>query len=110
MELHEVQEDAATLPFWVADEGEGLQDSMGLFNRDADAVLRAVPLGPLRKNLADTVEALQSIFAEVSDRAGTLPLAEAQLSLQVTASGGIQLVGTSQLQAGRGLTLTFRRP
>ncbi|MQY14494.1 hypothetical protein SRB5_46620 [Streptomyces sp. RB5] len=109
MDLQEVHEDT-TLSFWVADEGDDPQDTMGIFSRDSDAVLRSVPLGPLRKNLADTVEALQTIFAEVSQRSGTLPLAEAQLSFQVTASGGVQLIGTSQVQTGRGLTLTFRRP
>ncbi|MEU2771462.1 hypothetical protein ABZ646_00705 [Streptomyces sp. NPDC007162] len=85
-------------------------DSMGLFSRDGDAVLRAVPLGPLRKNLADAVDALQEIFQSVADRGGPLPLAEAQLSFQVTASGGVQFVGSGQMQNARSLTLTFKRP
>ncbi|WP_327429692.1 Pepco domain-containing protein [Streptomyces sp. NBC_01236] len=104
-----------TLPFWVSvteDGGEGTDgsDSMGLFGRDSEAVLRSVPLGPLRKNLAATVDALQQLFADASARGGTLPLAEAQLSFQVTASGGIQLIGTGQVQGTRGLTLVFKRP
>ncbi|MDO0934096.1 hypothetical protein QQY66_21260 [Streptomyces sp. DG2A-72] len=107
--------DGLTLPFWVTATEEDVaaagpgSDTMGLFSPSGDAVLRAVPLGPLRKNLADTVDALQRIFQEVSDRGGALPLAEAQLSFQVTASGGIQLMGTGQLQGTRGLTLTFKR-
>ncbi|MEU1020324.1 hypothetical protein [Streptomyces sp. NPDC005898] len=102
-----------SLPFWVAatDEDDPADaDSMGLFGRDGDAVLRSVPLGPLRKNLAETVDALQQVFADISARQGTLPLAEAQLSFQVTASGAIQLIGTGQVQGTRGLTLTFKRP
>ncbi|MFC5214497.1 hypothetical protein [Streptomyces coerulescens] len=100
-----------TLPFWVTVTDDGADDSMGLFNsRDGEAVLRAVPLGPLRKNLADTVDALQQLFADAAARGGTLPLAEAQLSFQVTAGGGVQLVGTGQVQGTRGLTLVFKRP
>ncbi|KUL27213.1 Pepco domain-containing protein [Streptomyces regalis] len=110
--------DGQTLPFWVVATEEDIalaaqnSDTMGsLFSRDGDAVLRAVPLGPLRKNLADAVDALQQIFQEVADRGGPLPLAEAQLSFQVTASGGIQFVGSGgQMQGSRSLTLTFKRP
>ncbi|MBI0295976.1 hypothetical protein JBE04_16245 [Streptomyces sp. PRKS01-29] len=53
---------------------------------------------------------IEQVFADVAERGGTLPLAEAQLSFQVTASGGVQLIGTGQIQGTRGLTLTFKRP
>ncbi|KUN03915.1 hypothetical protein AQI95_20945 [Streptomyces yokosukanensis] len=101
-----------TLPFWVTleEDDSRADDTMGVFGRDPEAVLRSVPLGPLRKNLTETVDALQQIFADVAARGGALPLAEAQLSFQVTASGGVQLLGTGQIQNGRGLTLTFKRP
>ncbi|WP_055569634.1 Pepco domain-containing protein [Streptomyces atriruber] len=104
-----------SLAFWVeatdedTDLGPG-SDSKGLFSRDGESVLRSVPLGPLRKNLAETVEALQQVFKEVADRDDTLAFAEAQLSFQVTASGSIQLIGSGQVQGTRGLTLTFKRP
>ncbi|WNI16012.1 Pepco domain-containing protein [Actinacidiphila sp. ITFR-21] len=98
-----------SLPFWVTeDDGPDGDGTMGLFG--GDAVLRAVPLGPLRRNLAATVDALQAVFADVAARGGTLPLAEAQLSFEVTASGGVQLIGTGQIQGTRALTLTFKRP
>ncbi|MHC3469159.1 Pepco domain-containing protein [Streptomyces sp. 7R007] len=109
-------EDGRTLDFWVTATEEDIalaarqSDTMGLFSRDGDAVLRAVPLGPLRRNLAEAVDALQQVFQEVADRGGPLPLAEAQLSFQVTAGGGIQFVGSGQMQNGRSLTLTFKRP
>ncbi|MEV7190813.1 hypothetical protein AB0N81_03260 [Streptomyces sp. NPDC093510] len=101
-----------SLAFWVeaTDEDDPGSDSKGLFGRDGEAVLRPVPLGPLRKNLAATVDALQQVFKEVADRDDTLAFAEAQLSFQVTASGSIQLIGTGQVQGTRGLTLTFKRP
>ncbi|MEU6071043.1 hypothetical protein ABZ864_43020 [Streptomyces sp. NPDC047082] len=109
-DMNEAEAIEPSLPFWVTVTEED-DDSMSLFgNRNGEPALRSVPLGPLRKNLAETVDALQQLFADAAARGGTLPLAEAQLSLQVTASGGIQLIGTGQVQGTRGLTLVFKRP
>ncbi|MDH6222945.1 hypothetical protein M2283_010297 [Streptomyces pseudovenezuelae] len=100
-----------TLPFWVSfdEEAEEYGDSMGLFGNRQEALLRGVPLGVLRKNLADAVDALQQVFADVAARGGQLPLREAQLSFQVTAGGGVQFVGTAQMQGSRGIVLVFRQ-
>ncbi|KPI09972.1 hypothetical protein OK074_9103 [Actinobacteria bacterium OK074] len=118
-----------SLPFWVTtvtteteetDDGDGA-DTKSLFGRAGNStgsstgtspapVLRSVPLGPLRKNLAETVDALQQVFADAAARDNVLQLAEAHLSFQVTATGGVQLIGTGQLTSGRGLTLVFKRP
>lgn len=100
-----------TLPFWVSfdEDAEEYEDSMGLFGNRQEAVLRGVPLGVLRKNLADAVDALQQVFADVAARGGALPLREAQLSFQVTAGGGVQFVGTAQMQSSRGIVLVFRQ-
>ncbi|WP_329133606.1 hypothetical protein OG552_16445 [Streptomyces sp. NBC_01476] len=108
---NEVGADSTSLPFWVAvsDDDTEPGETMGIFGRSGEAALRAVPLGPLRKNLTETVDALQELFADVAAREGILPLAEAQLTFQVTASGGVQLIGTGQIQSGRGLVLTFKR-
>ncbi|MEU4041674.1 hypothetical protein ACK389_13035 [Streptomyces antibioticus] len=110
------------LPFWVSydaeDEAEeaggggagGGGDSMGLFGSgDAETRLRNVPLGPLRKNLAEAVDALQEVFAEAAARGGPLPLREAHLSFQVTASGGVQFIGSAQVQRGNGIVLVFKQ-
>jgi hypothetical protein len=101
----EPAESPAAVDIWVADPSEG--DAMGLLG--GDPVLRSVPLGPLRNNLAATVEALQRVFGDVAALDGALCLSEAQLSFEITATGGVQLIGTGQLQGSRGLTLTFRR-
>jgi len=100
------------LPFWVSydDQAEDESDSMGLFGGgDSEARLRSVPLGPLRKNLAEAVDALQQVFTEAAARGGPLPLREAHLSFQVTASGGVQFVGTAQAQRSHGIMLVFKQ-
>ncbi|MET9118916.1 hypothetical protein ABZX38_32615 [Streptomyces longwoodensis] len=104
--------DITALPFWVAydenDADEG--DSMSLFGGSGgEPRLRSVPLGPLRKNLAEAVDALQQVFAEAAARAGALPLREAHLSFQVTASGGVQFIGGAQVQRGHGIVLVFKQ-
>ncbi|AUA13030.1 hypothetical protein GTZ89_30495 [Streptomyces sp. SID8382] len=108
MDDNAVHLDDQALPFWVEVTEDGDDDSMCILG-GGNPELRMVPLGTLRKNLAATVDALQQVFADVAARGGTLPLAEAQLSFQVTASGGVQLIGTGQVQGTRGLTLTFKR-
>ncbi|MGX1546834.1 Pepco domain-containing protein [Streptomyces adustus] len=104
--------DVQTLPFWVShEERQGDEgDSMGIFGGGEDEVrLKNVPLGPLRKNLADAIDALQQVFTEAAARGGPLPLREAHLSFQVTASGGVQFIGTAQAQRSHGITLVFKQ-
>ncbi|WP_353944183.1 hypothetical protein ABII15_22895 [Streptomyces sp. HUAS MG91] len=106
------------LPFWVSHDDRADSDrefdddgdTMGLFrDDDPDVRLRNVPLGPLRKNLAAAVDALQEVFAEAAARGGPLPLREAHLSFSVTASGGVQFIGSAQIQRGHGITLVFKQ-
>ncbi|MEV4561500.1 hypothetical protein AB0K51_31580 [Kitasatospora sp. NPDC049285] len=102
-----------SLVFWVTDgeepDGEGGAETMGVFGRGREAVLRRVPLGPLRRNLDETVGALQELFERIAEKGGPLPLKEVQLSFEVSAAGGIQLVGTGQVQGTRGITFVFGR-
>ncbi|MEU7580156.1 hypothetical protein AB0B50_21465 [Streptomyces sp. NPDC041068] len=108
-----VPSDEPALPFWVSydEDLEGEDDSMGLFGGggDGEARLRNVPLGPLRKNLAEAVDALQELFTEAAARGGPLPLREAHLTCQVTASGGVQFIGSAQAQSSRGIVLVFKQ-
>ncbi|MFJ3788477.1 hypothetical protein [Kitasatospora sp. NPDC090091] len=97
-----------SLDFWVTEDEEEDGETMGVFGRDREAVLRKVPLGVLRKNLTETVDALQALFAQIAEREGPM-LKEVQLSFQVSASGGVQLVGSSQIQGTRGITFVFGR-
>ncbi|MFI6007784.1 hypothetical protein ACIBAG_02980 [Streptomyces sp. NPDC051243] len=101
------------MPFWVSydEELRDDDDSMGLFGSGGndEVRLRNVPLGPLRRNLAEAVDALQQLFSEAAARGGPLPLREAHLSFQVTASGGVQFIGTAQAQSSRGIVLVFKQ-
>lgn len=99
-----------SLPFIVAlDAGDGADsDTMGLFRRgEAELAVRHVPLAALRENLKNTMALLGGLIEEAIATGGTLPLREVQLSFEVSASGGINLVGTAQVGGKGAITLTF---
>ena len=100
-----------TLSFLVAEEQSDDQDSMGgLFRRgDVDVVVRNIPVEALRENLRATVDALHSLFDELTSDSHTVQLREAQVGFEVSASGGIQLIGTAEVGAKGAITLVFRR-
>ncbi|MFE4665490.1 hypothetical protein ACFRI7_06150 [Streptomyces sp. NPDC056716] len=84
---------------------------MGIFGRrgeDAPASVRRIPTAVLRENLQRTVDALQVVLADIRVPEGGMPLQQAQVSFEITASGGITVVGTSaQVGAKGAITLTF---
>ncbi|MEU1277289.1 hypothetical protein [Streptomyces sp. NPDC005805] len=111
-----------TLPFLVSieepDEAEadGLAGDKGIFGRRGSndgegsgaASVRNVPVAVLRENLQRAVDGLQQVIGTITVPEGGMALREAQISFEVTASGGIALVGTSaQVGAKGAITLTF---
>ncbi|MFF1794526.1 hypothetical protein ACFVXQ_09915, partial [Kitasatospora sp. NPDC058263] len=82
----------------------------GIFGRGggAEGSVRSIPVAVLRENLQRTVDGLQAVLGELRVPDGGMLLKQAQVSFEVTASGGITLVGTSAQVAAKGaITLTF---
>ncbi|MGW0807164.1 Pepco domain-containing protein [Nonomuraea sp. NPDC002799] len=102
-----------SLPFLVSDEeGDSRNErEMGIFNRGEGTLsVRLIPVAVLQENLRRTIGNLRELFDEVASAGGSLPLKEAQITFEVTASGGITLIGASAQTAGKGaITLTFGR-
>lgn len=100
-----------TLPFLVtADDPDDVDVMGGMFRRaNADVVVREIPIGPLRASIRATVQAVRSLFDDVDDMQGPVRLREAQVGLEVSASGGVNLIGTAQVGATGAITLVFRR-
>lgn len=107
--MSELIPEASFLPFLVLEEEPDEQDSMGLFRGDAAVVLRKIPLDTLRASLKPVVATLSALFDELADGSPGVQLREAQVGVQVSASGGVQLIGTTQLGATGVLTLIFRK-
>ncbi|MDV9177329.1 hypothetical protein R6V09_45285 [Streptomyces sp. W16] len=93
------------------DDAEGRSDSgdMGIFRRRSeDASVRRIPTAVLRENLQHTVRALQQVLTDLRVPDGGMPLQQAQVSFEITATGGITIVGTTaQVGAKGAITLTF---
>ncbi|MEU6099946.1 Pepco domain-containing protein [Streptomyces flaveolus] len=77
--------------------------------RTANGEVAAVPVRveQLRANLESTVDALREVFGRISDAGGRFPLREVQVSFEVSAKGGIRLIGTSEVEGKGGITMVF---
>ena len=98
------------LPFLVVDDGGRGEDTMGLFGRgDAPVRLREIPAHILQESLKRTISALSSVLGEVGEESAGMPLREVQIGVEVSASGGVQLIGTAQAGTTGAITLIFRK-
>jgi hypothetical protein len=95
-----------TLPFLVTLDDPESGGDKGIFSK-SESKVRNIPVDMLRENLAKTVGHLRDIFDDISSDVGKLPLKSAQITFEVTATGGITLVGTAQVSGKGAITLTF---
>jgi hypothetical protein len=99
-----------TIPFLVTLPSQTEEDDeMGIFGRfvpEAPIISRAIPTDVLKQNLVgvsrSVVEILEGIRA-----VGQFKLKQVTLQVEVSADGGINLVGTAKLGGKGAITLTF---
>jgi hypothetical protein len=98
------------LPFVVAADGAEDEDTLGLFpHGEGKYLLREIPAEIFKASLTRTISMLSSVLSQVADDALGMPLQEVQIGVEVTGSGGIQLIGTAQAGTTGAITLVFRR-
>jgi hypothetical protein len=103
----------ATLDFIVAVD-EDIADergTMGIFRRSPGEVeLRSVsvPVHRLRESLVRACKTLVDVLEDVSHATTGMKLREAQVHFEVSASGGVQFVGTAEVKGTGAITLVFR--
>ncbi|MBM7437131.1 hypothetical protein [Streptomyces sp. HB132] len=94
-----------------ADAGEGYGGgTKGLRRRGrggADLEVANVPADRLRDNLERTVASLRGMFDTIAQEQSAFPLKEVQVSFEISAKGGIRLIGTSEVEGKGGITLVF---
>lgn len=99
---------SAALPFLVADDPVDHDDTMGVFRRgEREVTLRPIPVDVLRQNLTAAVAGLRAAFDEVAQDTGKLRLREVQVGFEITASGGVNFIGTAEMSTKGAITLTF---
>ncbi|MFI0352285.1 hypothetical protein [Actinomadura sp. 9N407] len=82
--------------------------TMGLFTgADGQILLRNIPLDVLRENLRRTTDALRAVLGDLAGPAEGFRLREAQIGVEVSVEGGIQLIGTAKTGAKANIILVF---
>lgn len=76
----------------------------------ADKVLRrAVDVDTLKASLGDLASKLGQVIESVAARGGGLSLDSVEVGVEITAEGGVALVGSMKAGATASITLTFSR-
>jgi len=94
-----------TIPFLVSlpDEDERVK---GIFSVESDIVVRDLPTERLRENLNKVCQGVASMVNDVG-KVGSFQLKQITVQVEVTAEGGVELIGTAKLGGKGAITLTF---
>jgi hypothetical protein len=92
---------------WAPADGE-----KAVFGRARDAVAQVSSVGAaqLAANMARLCRQVGAVFAEASAAAQELELTSVEVTVEVTASGELRLVGAVSSQIKGGLKLVFTKP
>jgi hypothetical protein len=98
------------LPVIVSVSPGGEANTKGLLDRLSAAVdavaLRPIPVEKIAANLKQFCSAMNAVLLDVKS-VGGFRLSEITLQVEITAEGGIALVGTGKAGASGAITLTF---
>ncbi|UUN28692.1 hypothetical protein [Streptomyces sp. FIT100] len=86
--------------------GGGLTKGFRRPGRDTIASV-TVATDHVARNVESAVAAVRQIFERVAHADSAFPLREVQVSFEISAKGGFQLVGTSEVQGKGAITLVF---
>ena len=103
--------DVETIPVLVIVHEDQLEsDEKGIFPAGVEsfAASRRIPVETLAANLRSVVHALTGAVAQANaERREGMHLVEMSVTLEVTAEGGVNLVGSASLSGKAGLELRF---
>lgn len=93
-----------TLPILVTIPEE--EDTKGLFSRE-EPLVKQIPKDTLRENLQSLSQSVTAVFDDLQ-AVGDYTLDEIQLQVEISASGGVQIIGSAKAGGKGAITLTFR--
>lgn len=94
------------LPIWVSAVEEHDEETKAIFRPDADSLLERVPVDKLRANLGEICSGLNQVLTNIKE-VGKFRLQEVTIQVEVTAEGGVNLIGTATLGGKGAITLKF---
>jgi autotransporter translocation and assembly factor TamB len=94
-----------TIPVWVS-QSEGDVEAKAIFSPDADVVLKKIPIDKLQGNLDAVCQSIGNTISNIK-KVGSFKLKEVTIQVEVSAEGGVELIGTAKLGGKGAITLTF---
>ncbi|MEO0455854.1 MAG: hypothetical protein AAF152_04625 [Cyanobacteria bacterium P01_A01_bin.114] len=95
------------IPFLVTQPDEEVDgDVKGIFSSDGDIVVRDIPVEKLRENLNNVCQGMAEALRDIK-KVGDFKLKEVEIQVEVSAEGGVELIGTAKLGGKGAITLTF---
>lgn len=94
------------LPIWVSTVEDHDSDTKAIFKPSADALLENVPVEKLKESLSEISSGLTDVLTSVKE-VGKFRLQEVTIQVEVTASGGINLIGNASVGGKGAITLKF---
>jgi hypothetical protein len=99
-----------SIPFLVTLPGKTVEnDEMGMFGAlrsESDIGLKQIPADVLKNNLANISASILNVLADI-DQVGKFRLKEVTLEVEVSASGGVSLIGTANMGGKGAISLKF---
>ena len=91
----------------IPDEGDDDQKSIvGWFSKDAELAFTEIPVDRLKDNLGSIANSLGTLLDGIK-RVGRFHLREVTVQVEVSADGGVHLIGTANLGGKGAITLKF---
>jgi hypothetical protein len=94
-----------TIPILVSVQDEE-QEVKGLFSLDADVILRNIPVEVLQENMSAICNQVIATVGHIK-QVGQFKLKQVSIQVEVSAEGGVELIGTAKLGGKGAITLTF---
>src|SRR5262245_35629818 len=96
-----------TIPFLVSvPEDDDRKDTKGIFSSETVINVCQVPVDALQQNLSKVSEAVLTVLKDIK-KVGQFRLTEVTLQVEVTAEGGVCLIGTANLGGKGAISLKF---
>lgn len=93
------------IPILVSDHDDN-QDTKGIFTPNADVILKEIPIDKLKENMLKVCNQVAETVGHVK-QVGKFQLKEVSIQVEISAEGGVELIGTAQLGGKGAITLTF---
>ena len=97
----------STIPIIIDPAGPGMSNSTGTLGiLDGPRQLVEVDADKLKQSLGELATTIHGVLEDIK-QVGDIPLKEVQLAVEVSAEGGVALIGSAKAGAKGTLTLTF---